>query len=280
MRALVKDINLQPKSAAEALRVLETVSARLRRAGDPRAAFPDIYAIITRRVVEELERGDGVFLEPAWVSRLAGRFCERYVETLRWTCEAAPQDCEAWEVAYRAGALGATVPVQDVLLGLSAHINYDLAHGIHATIVEFGHADDERMIARYKHDHDKVNALLEASIPEAFEILIERYRCSVSAAVEQVGRRTARRLAMELLQRWRAQVWGVVLDLLRAPGPAEREAVARSAARRAGRIGRAIALPGLLLLAGTAVAAKAVVARSSLRPGRHHASPPALPAAA
>lgn len=225
-------IDRRPANVHEALAALETLTARFRRAGDARAAFPDIYAIITRRVSEEVRKPKSRFLEPAWIARLAGRFCERYIETLAWSLDGTRQDNGAWACAYTAAARPATLPIQDVMLGLSAHINYDLALGIAETIREHGHADDAEMLARYKHDHDEVNALLEASIPEAFARLVENHDCQATALIRDRAYRLASWTAMQLLQSWRAHVWNDVLALLGARTEEARAAVVRKMNRR------------------------------------------------
>src|SRR5262249_43076351 len=85
--------SLHPPTVNGALASLDGVTQRLLQEGDPRAAFPDIYAVITRRVAERVEWGPRRFFqEPAWVSRLAGRFSERYLETLRWSLMGQKQD--------------------------------------------------------------------------------------------------------------------------------------------------------------------------------------------
>jgi len=231
-----------PTDAAQAHAALDYVADLLLRAGDARAAFPDIYAVITRRVAEDVARPDGPFLEPAWISRLAGCFCTRYLETLRRAMGGGPQDTTAWTCAYDSIDAAGMPPVQHALLGLSAHINYDLALGIHATIVEHGHAEDRAAIARYKHDHDQINALLAASITEAFQRLIERHRCATTAWLERAGRLT-RWFTMELLARWRTQVWAEVEALLRARTKAQRARVVRRMGARAGRIGAVLRRP-------------------------------------
>lgn len=231
-----------PTSAVQAHAALDYVAEMLLKAGDARAAFPDIYAVITRRVAEEVERPDGLFLEPGWISSLAGRFCTRYLETLRWAIGGGLQDTTAWATAYDSVGAEGMPPVQHALLGLSAHINYDLALGIHATIVEHGHADDRAILARYKHDHEHVNTLLDASIAEAFQRLIERHRCATSAWLGQAGWLT-RWFTMELLARWRAQVWAEVEALLGARTQAQRARVVRRIGARAGRIGAVLRRP-------------------------------------
>jgi hypothetical protein len=231
-----------PTDAGEAHAALDQVAETLLHAGDARAAFPDIYAVITLRVAIEVARPDGPFQEPTWISRLAGRFCTRYLETLRWAIDGSAQDTSAWASAYDSAGADGMPPVQHALLGLSAHINHDLAIGIHATIVEHGHADDRAMIARYKHDHDYVNALLDASIPEAFDRLIKRHHCATTVWLDRAGRLT-RWCTMELLSRWRAQVWVEVEALLAARTDARRARVLRRIGARAGRIGAVLRRP-------------------------------------
>ncbi|MFG3039472.1 hypothetical protein ACGFYZ_21515 [Streptomyces sp. NPDC048330] len=65
MRIKTEDIDWQPRTAPEALAALELLSSRLREADDRRAVFIDVYAIITRRVVEVTRADDHKgFLDP------------------------------------------------------------------------------------------------------------------------------------------------------------------------------------------------------------------------
>ena len=137
------------------------------------------------------------------------------------------------------------LPLQHVLLGLSAHINFDLALGIYRTIVEFGAFDAESM-RRYKHDHDAVNDLLRASIPEAFDHLIRRHRCDAAALLFHRAYAVSEWAAMWILATWRARVWDDALVLLHARSAAERERVVAAMERRSRRIGRLLALPGVV----------------------------------
>jgi hypothetical protein len=240
---------LHPVNVEEALRSLDAVAARLTADGDARAVFPDIYAIITRRVAEHVETSRqkpgpaAFFLEPAWISRLAARFCERYLETLRLSLSGLPQDADAWELAYEARADLGTLPLQHVLLGLSAHINYDLAIGIHRTILERG-AVDGATLRRYRHDHDAVNDLLRASIPEAFDHLVNRHRCEASGVIYHRTYAFAEWAIMRVLSSWRARVWDDALALLAAGESPARLVVVQRMHRLSRRYARVLALPG------------------------------------
>jgi hypothetical protein len=239
-------VPLHPRSAPEALAALEAVTERLLRDGDPRAAFPDVYAVITRRVAEAVALGEGhLFLEPRWISRLAGRFCERYLETLRWSLDRRAQDTEAWSVAYGRGAARAAPPLQRVLLGLSAHINYDLPIGIARTLAELGPEAEPHRVARFHRDHDAVNHLLRASVPEAFDRLVGRHGCAASRLLYARAYGPAEWMAMELLTSWRSRVWDDAMELLDARTDAPRQRVVRRLEHRSSRIARVLALPGL-----------------------------------
>lgn len=242
MITCIDGLNLHPDSVHDAAAALDIVTARLLEAGDPRAAFADIYGIVTRSVAAQIRRPDNIFLEPAWISRLAGRFCERYLETLRWCEEDAPQDCGAWRVAYTSTSSRQTPPVQNALLGFSAHINYDLVLGIYATILESGYARDPKMLARFKHDHDQVNTLLRSTVPRALLHLAARHGCALSAFFNDRAPETAIWVAMQLLTNWRERVWSDVLALLSASSASQHRAHLQKIDRRALHIGKLLVL--------------------------------------
>lgn len=234
-------VKLDTRDGYEALTALAQVSERLHAVGDPRAVFPEVYGVITRRVLQETRKARPGFLEPRWIERLMGRFCARYLETLDWSLRGVAQDCEAWRLAYAYAGAEATIPTQDALFGISAHINYDLAIGIADTITEHGHAHDPVMLARYKHDHDYVNELLRESIAECMARLRERHGCRAAGATWRLAGPLVEHGFMAALAAWRQQVWGNVLRLLAAPGEGARRAVLADLDRRSGLIGRAIA---------------------------------------
>jgi hypothetical protein len=218
-----------PRNCRQALVALETVARAFRARGDARAVFPDLYAIITRRVLRALEgHGPVTFQEPGWLDRLAGIFGRLYLDALDDHTAGQPLPASAWQAAHDAALGGQTVPVHDAFLGISAHINYDLALGIAENIRAHGTEDDPAAVARYKHDHDAVNVILEQSIPECLDMLIERYGCTTTWLV--AGAAPTRELVVRgvllMLQVWRERVWDDMLAMLTAGSEAD-EAVVR-----------------------------------------------------
>jgi hypothetical protein len=242
---VLRGLTLAPTSAAEALECLTTVSARLRAVGDARAVFPDIYSVVTRRVLESI-RGQGrtVFFEPAFISRLAGRFCELYLAALRRSFEGELQPCAAWSVADRASSSDAVTPVQHALLGLNAHINFDLALGLFANVLALGGAGDQVKMDRYRHDHDAVNEILAEALPEVVALLADRYGCPIARRVLRLGAVRLRLYAATLftLETWRTRVWRDLLELLAARHAADRARIEARMSLNSGLTARVLAI--------------------------------------
>ncbi len=135
-----------------------------------------------------------------------------------------------------------------MLLGLSAHINFDLAIGIHKTIIEFG-ITDPAALRRYKHDHDAVNDLLRASIPEAFDHLVTRHRCEAAGLIVHRTYAFAEWAIMRVLASWRGRVWDDAMAMLSCRTDAARQVIVQRMERLSRRYARILALPDVVPLA-------------------------------
>lgn len=245
--SVLEGVNMNPETVSEALNSLELVTARLYERGDARAVFPDVYAVITRRVKATIEgsRGPG-FLEPSWISNLAGLFCQYYLRALSASLAASPQASAAWTIAFQSGDAGEGAAAIDALLGINAHINFDLAQGLYDNIVAHRAVKNPRLLGRYQHDHDLVNAILAGAMPEILSVLTRRYRCPLSAAATRTRglEDAASRVVMFALRHWRARVWGDLVEMLEAREPGRLAAVHARMDRTSARIGRVIAIWG------------------------------------
>ncbi len=162
---------------------LETVIADMQdRSGDfapadPRRYFHDTYLRTTIAVGEAL--ADGVFLDPDWVERWDVVFAELYLEALEeWTADTTAPG--PWEVAFTASDETRLPPLRMVLLGMNAHINYDLPQALVAVITD-AEFDDPGVIGRREVDHRRIDDIL-ASRVAAEDKQLEK--------VEQPGDRT------------------------------------------------------------------------------------------
>ena len=188
---------------------MEALLLPLEERADPARYFLATYLRTTRAVQAELEAGG--FLDPAWVERWDVAFADLYLDALG-TVEAGQRPPEPWAVAFGAAGEGFP-PLRHVLLGMNAHINYDLAQSLLAVITDEEFADPE-LVARRAADHRHVDDVLAARVG------------SEDAELEAVGGRRSRtdrllgplnRLGTKrLLKESREKVWANAYQLSRA----------------------------------------------------------------
>jgi hypothetical protein len=127
----------------------------LEAAGDQRRYFHATYQRTTIAVAEEIRRGG--FTDPGWVERWDVSFAGLYLDAL----EAALADrkpSRPWEIAF--GAPDGLPALRHVLLGMNAHINYDLPQALLAVITEEEFGDAALLAELEELSAAKVTALL------------------------------------------------------------------------------------------------------------------------
>jgi hypothetical protein len=147
--------------------------------GDRRAVFLSVYSRVTAAVADRIRRGE--FADPAWVSDYLVVFANRYREAV-YDYEAGAIDrlADAWRVAFDAAARGDSLVLQDVALGVNAHINYDLALTLAAVGVGPNRAE------RYT-DHSAVTDVIRAVLDEAQDALAARDAPGVGRLDDSLG---------------------------------------------------------------------------------------------
>jgi hypothetical protein len=141
---------------------MEASLARLREHRDPRRFFHATYLHTTRAVAAELAAGG--FLDAVWVERWDVVFAGFYLEALEAGLWGEPVD-GPWAAAFAAAddPGGALPPLRHVLLGMNAHINFDLPQALLMMIsdAEFG---DPALLARRAADHRHIDRVLAALV--------------------------------------------------------------------------------------------------------------------
>ena len=186
---------------------MDALLVQLRDQQDPRRFFHATYLRTTRAVGTELAAGG--FLDAAWVQRWDVVFAGFYLDAL----EAHRRDGPVpgpWAVAFGAGA--AVPPLRHVLLGMNAHINYDLPQALLAVIsdAEFG---DAALLARREADHRHIDRVLAAVVERAATVPETAGRRNLpDRLLGPANRLAAKRFLVEA----RAKVWGNARMLARA----------------------------------------------------------------
>ena len=194
---------------------MEGLLAPLEARGHPGRFFLATYLRTTRAVAAELGRGG--FLDPPWVERWDVAFAELYLDALE-TAEAGRRPPAPWAVAFGAGGRAGLPPLRHVLLGMNAHINYDLAQSLLAVISEAEFDDPELLAARHA-DHEHIDQVLVARVgAEDTELeALSGPRSRTDRLLQPLNRLATRRFLRES----RAKVWANtrLLDAARRAGP-------------------------------------------------------------
>jgi hypothetical protein len=132
--------------------------APLEAAGDQRRYFHATYLRTTVAVAQEISRGG--FADAAWVERWDVEFAGLYLDALDQDMAGRPPS-RPWAIAF--GAPAGLPPVGHVLLGMNAHINYDLPQALVAVISD-EQFDDPALLARREADHRAIDAVLAARV--------------------------------------------------------------------------------------------------------------------
>jgi hypothetical protein len=193
---------------------MEADLADLEAAGDNRRHFHATYLRTTRAVADEITRGG--FVDGDWMRRWDVVFAEFYLDALDADRAGRPV-AGPWRVAFDAARDGDDLPpLRHVLLGMNAHINYDLPQALLAVITS-AEFDDAALLARRAADHRHVDDVLLARVAaEDDELTAQGNQSLLDRLLRPFNRAGTKRFLAEA----RAKVWhnATVLDAARRAG--------------------------------------------------------------
>jgi len=138
---------------------MDALVAELDGEGSAGSYFLSTYTRTTRAVEAALE--DGRFEDPAWVEEWDVVFADLYLDALR-AYRADPASApRPWRVAFSADP--SLPPIAHLLLGMNAHINYDLPQALIAVIPPKDF-DDGHLMDRRRRDHERIDAVLAGRV--------------------------------------------------------------------------------------------------------------------
>jgi hypothetical protein len=133
----------------------------MRAAGDERQHFLSTYMRTTIAVKHEIERG--AFVDGAWTERWDIVFADLYLDALEeWNAKGPVPG--PWRIAFEAAnATPRVPPIRHLLLGMNAHINYDLPQALILVITD-QEFDDPALVRRRSRDHERIDAILSSRV--------------------------------------------------------------------------------------------------------------------
>jgi hypothetical protein len=219
-------------------REIKRMDALRQRLGcDHRAVFATTYELLTITLRDAMRANSHLFNDPAWVIGEDAVFANLYFDTFVAYERHQPIPA-AWKVAFDTAGRGDANAVQDMLLGINAHVQRDMPHML-ATVGL--HAADG---TSHKPDHDVVNEVLNDAYARVVDTIAKRFdpieNFIAPSYNEQLGF-TGNVLGDQLVQTWRELVWRHAELLLGAATPAGRQVAEITIERNAEATARAIA---------------------------------------
>jgi Family of unknown function (DUF5995) len=131
-------------------------------ATSPRRPFLSTYLRTTQAVGDAVDAGR--FLDPPWVERWDVAFAELYLDAhdafVAGESHAVPRP---WRLAFTAPD---DLPaLRHVLLGINAHVNYDLPQAM-LSVISPADFDEERRVHTRRRDHERIDDVLASRVKD------------------------------------------------------------------------------------------------------------------
>lgn len=217
---------------------MQALISQWERESNSQAFFLSCYRMMTSNMLSALEQDE--FQDPAWVDHLLNHFADYYFVALA-AYEQDPSSAPlVWQLAHNATRNPHITPLQNLLLGVNAHINYDLV----LTLVdllrpEWQNLSETRRLGRYA-DYCYVNQIIARTIDAVQDQVLEP-AMAIMDLVDRLLGPLDEMLISSLINHWRETVWHNALRLLEAQSDDERQAVLEQVEQNALRLGHLIA---------------------------------------
>jgi len=204
---------------------------------DQRAIFLNCYSMMTRNMLSAIELRE--FNDPDWVDRLLNQFAHHYFIALE-AYERSPSTAPLiWQIAHSSSQTADTYALQGLLLGVNAHINYDLVFTLVELLEpEWAELSDSQRAERYA-DHSYVNEIIARTIDAVQDTVLEP-AMPVMDIIDKLFGPLDEMMLSRLITNWRDRVWNYAVLLLESKESAERERVIHQVEETAFQQARAI----------------------------------------
>jgi hypothetical protein len=186
--------------------VLDEMQQRLDSvpAGSSRKHFLGTYLRTTMAIGEAIH--DGVFEDPDWVERLDVVFADLYLDAYHLHLAAAPVP-RPWRLAFDASS--DLQPLRHVLLGINAHINFDLPQAL-LHVIAVDEFDNSELLDVRRRDHERIDGVLASRVAAEDDLL------GPGTLLDRLLTPFNRLASKRLLAEARRKVWHNTFELHRA----------------------------------------------------------------
>lgn len=221
---------MQATNIDDVLRILDGIIADCKAKRDPLGYFPALYRQVTLKVKQGI--ATGFFEDGPRLDRFDAIFANRYIAAYE-AFRSGGKPSKSWQVAFQSTQSGQLIILQDLLVGINAHVNLDL--GIAA-----GETFQGPALQAFHGDFDKINDILGALTPPV-EATIARFS-PLFGTLEKVGGKDAAEVLDFSLDAARDDAW-LHASLISLQPPSLWPLTVRALDRKVALLGRIITQP-------------------------------------
>ena len=201
---------------------------------DDRAIFLTCYAMMTENMLTGIATGD--FADGPWVASLTHCFAGYYFDALAlYEKQGRPP---VWAFTFETACGKQAHVLQNLLLGVNAHICYDLIFALADSIGdEWADLPEDGRMRRHR-DYCHVNDVIGATLDAVQDQVVEKHDPNMNIIDHAFGR-LDEWMIHTLITRWRAEVWEQSLAYVTA-APDARPALKQAYTEKAEQRARAI----------------------------------------
>lgn len=211
-----------------------TQIAQWQASGDARVVFLQCYTRMTENMLAGVAAGR--FHDAPWVTTFVHDFAHYYFVALDAYDAQMPHVPPIWREAHDLAKQPTTTVVQNLLLGVNAHINYDLVLVLDDLLrPTWRHLEPAQRQARHA-DYCTVNQIIAETINCVQDDVVRPY-ARLMQIVDVACGPLDEWMTARLITAWRRDVWAQAIDLITAPDKLARmEIRQRTAAQAEARV--------------------------------------------
>lgn len=174
------------------------------QAKDRRAIFLQCYRAMTVNTLAAVV--DGRFQDESWVARLLQCFADYYFTAVAAYDKANSSTPAVWQLTFDAARQNKSHVLQNLFLGVNAHINYDLVLTLYDMLhEEWATLSPTQREARYQ-DFCLINNIIAETIDQVQDEVVEHHSPLMSL-VDWLAGPMDEFVVVEMISNWREEVW-------------------------------------------------------------------------
>lgn len=199
---------------------MQTQVQQWQEVDDTRSTFLYCYQLMTSNMLSAIEAGE--FSDQAWIDELLRRFAGYYFNALDAYEQKSRAVPAVWSITHDATHNPKTRTLQNLLLGVNAHINYDLIFTLAELLQpEWDLLDEQQRQCRYM-DHCRVNEIIGQTIDSVQDQVVEPLEPGLEL-VDILLLNADEWMISRLISHWREEVWQKAIQLLECIEPGDRQ---------------------------------------------------------